>query len=107
MLIDATATRGGGASFYARTTAEFTLHEMAHFLGLFHTTESDFSAHDILADTPECTSSDDANNNNMADVSVCPDGLNLMFWTNDFYQSKDPLTPDQRFVLFDSALATP
>jgi len=46
-------------------------HEIGHYLGLYHTSERDGSAHDPIADTPECADGDGA----------CPDGDNVMFWT--------------------------
>lgn len=107
VLINATATAGSAPDYYARTTAEIAFHEMGHLLGLFHTTEMDFSDHDILDDTPECTKAMDADSNGQADPNECPDGLNMMFWTNDFDSTKQLLTDDQKFVLFYSVLASP
>jgi hypothetical protein len=45
------------------------VHELGHFLGLYHTTENDRRYHDPLDDTPECQPSE----------SVCPDVNNIMF----------------------------
>ncbi len=45
------------------------VHELGHFLGLYHTTEGIRTYHDPLDDTPECQTGD----------SVCPDGHNIMF----------------------------
>ena len=45
------------------------LHELGHFLGLFHTTEANPAIHDPLSDTPTCTSN----------ASTCPDARNIMF----------------------------
>ncbi len=46
------------------------LHEMGHFVGLFHTSELNYSTFDPLTDTPRCTSS-----------LACPDSQNIMFPT--------------------------
>lgn len=105
VIINATVTMDDPA-IHARTTAEFALHEMGHLLGLFHTTEASFD-HDVLTDTPRCTRADDRNSNSRPETFECPDGLNLMFWTNDFDRAKAPLTEDQKFVLFHSPMATP
>ena len=107
VLINATATLGPNFDFYRRTTAEFAFHEMNHLLGLFHTTEVDFSEHDILNDTPECTLASDDNGNSQADAEECPDGLNPMFWENDLSNSKAGLTSDQRHVLRLSPISSP
>ncbi|MBD3646758.1 MAG: cadherin-like domain-containing protein [Pseudomonadales bacterium] len=106
ILINATATHSA-PSIYARTTAEFAFHEMGHFLGLFHTTERTFGFNDIIDDTPNCSETDDTNNNGIANVEECADGLNPMFWDNDFNQAKETLTGDQKHVLFYSPIATP
>lgn len=107
ILINATATLGGTAEFYARTTAEFAFHEMGHLLGLLHTTESNFD-NDIIDDSPACLQSlNDANNNHQADVSECPDGQNPMFWTSDLATQKQPLSAGQKRVIYFSPIARP
>ncbi len=53
------------------TDALTWLHEMGHFVGLQHTTESDGTAFDALGDTPKCP--------NRKQNTVCPDQGNLMF----------------------------
>lgn len=100
VLINATATSGSDVDFYLRTTAEITFHEVAHLLGLYHTSESDGELHDIIDDTPECTGSADLNDPG-SDVNFdeCPDGLNPMFWEQDLANPKDVLTDDQRAVM--------
>ncbi|RMG19540.1 MAG: hypothetical protein D6729_04980 [Deltaproteobacteria bacterium] len=40
---------------YARMTGDDMAHEMGHFQGLYHTTESDGRTQDRLSDTPECS----------------------------------------------------
>ena len=59
-------------------------HELGHFLGLYHTTESEKAPfkNDTLGDTPECPSG--------TAIGDCPDHANLMF---PYYLStSDPLT---------------
>ncbi len=92
-------------SIYARTTAEFAFHEMGHLLGLFHTTERFFGDTDIIEDTPACTPSEDANANGEANTGECPDGLNIMFWTNDLDRQKEVMSPLQRQILYRAPIA--
>ncbi len=99
VLVNGNATSGDNPDFYRRTTAEFAFHEMNHLLGLFHTTESDFTEFDILDDTVECPESSDTDGNGEANADECPDGLNPMFWENDLSNSKTDLTPDQIQVI--------
>jgi hypothetical protein len=110
VLINATASRGDPDALFARNTAEIALHEMGHFLGLYHTTERQFDPHDVIDDTPECTSDLDRTSvgiQGVADVLECPDGQNLMFWNTDFSGNKQPLSADQREVIARSPLALP
>ena len=110
VLINATANLGGAPGTYARNTAEIALHEMGHFLGLYHTTERRFDPHDIIDDTPEYSAAndrDDAGIQEVAEVEECPDGQNLMFWTTDLSGNKEPLSPDQQEVIFRSPMAIP
>lgn len=87
-------------------------HEMAHWLGLFHTTESAGKIFDPLADTPQCDSSHDSNADGIVDSSECAsfDANNLMFWTGT---TNNALTANQAFVLlrnpvvYDQPAATP
>ena len=105
VLINATANfTASNLPFWSRATAEIAFHEMGHYLGLYHTTEQTLNAFDVLADTPECS---DTNSNLVADVDECADGLNPMFWNNDFSKIKTPLTAQQRRVLYYSPIATP
>ena len=49
-------------------------HETGHFLGLYHPTEKDGDVHDIISDTPECSSG--------ATADCAGSGAeNLMWWT--------------------------
>lgn len=110
VLINATASRSDPDAIYARNTAEIALHEMGHFLGLYHTTERQFDQHDVIDDTPECTSASDRSSvgiQGVADILECSDGQNLMFWNTDLSGNKQPLSDDQREVILRSPIARP
>ncbi len=76
-------------------------HEMGHWLGLFHPTESHGSAFDPLPDTPECPVSRDVNVNGLMEPSECVGygADNVMFWTSDPAINNVALTADQQFVM--------
>ncbi len=78
-------------------------HEAAHFLGLFHTTESD-GLHDPISDTLDCPVGNNANGNDRLEFPECSsfDGDNLMFW--DGRSSGIQLTDGQRLVLHRNPL---
>ena len=62
----------------------------------------------MLADTSECLEAvHDDDNNGIADVKECPDGLNIMFWNTDLLATKDPLSDDQKEVIYYSPIAVP
>lgn len=82
----ATAMMVGDAQSFGRTLA----HEIAHYLGLFHTSESDGSVLDDLEDTPECRPDPDRN-----DCKGRGDD-NLMYWAKT---SGTVLSEQQRAVL--------
>jgi hypothetical protein len=110
VLVNATATRSQPDTTYARDTAEIALHEMGHFLGLYHTTERQFNLNDVIPDTPECPASNDRTGTGtagVADIAECPDGQNLMFWNTDFSGNKTPLSAQQREVIYRSPIAIP
>lgn len=104
ILINATITQSEIPAVYARTTAEFAFHEMGHLLGLYHTTERNFSAFDVLDDTPQCV---DLNGDDFAAAAECPDGLNIMFWSNQFDSEKEPMSPAQQHAVIYSPIAVP
>lgn len=85
--------------------AETIAHESGHWLGLFHTTESNGQSFDPLPDTPQCPAATfDLNHDNIVDATECAavDGTNLMFWSS---QSLTPvLTPNQKFVFMNHPL---
>ncbi|MBI5814633.1 MAG: hypothetical protein HZB29_03385 [Nitrospinae bacterium] len=60
-------------------------HELGHFMGLFHTTESDGTWFDPISDTPECPASVyDTDGDGQVSAAECQstDGANLMFWAS-------------------------
>jgi hypothetical protein len=78
------------------------LHELGHFLGLFHTTESSGTVLDPLADTVECTSAQDKDEDRELSTDECWDegADNLMFWTG----SGTLLTKQQIAVMASSVV---
>lgn len=57
------------------------VHEVGHFMGLFHTSEADGSTSEPLTDTPECRSDRDANGDGFLTPDECGDAAsNVMFW---------------------------
>ncbi len=83
---------------------ETIAHEIGHQLGLFHTTESDGSSHDIVSDTAECTVDMDTNRDGQLAAEECPDGQNVMFWTSGSF-SQDFMSPAQSDVIFYSPVS--
>ena len=87
---------------------ETIAHEIGHQLGLFHTSEAEGDAHDVIADTPEC---DAATRDLDGDGQVTPEeclehgGDNVMFWTGDGSQSQTRLSPTQIELLSLSPIA--
>jgi hypothetical protein len=89
----ATDMMDGDATRLGRTLA----HEIAHYLGLFHTSEADGSVFDALDDTPECRSDRDADRNGLSVADCAGAGAdNLMFWA---LSTGTKLTAAQREVL--------
>ena len=108
VLINALAFGDEATEFFIRNTARTSLHEVGHHLGLYHTTEGDFSNHDVLDDTPVCDSSlHDENGNEVANASECPDGDNLMFWRPSFFGNDVTVSVDQRRVIYTSPITKP
>ena len=85
---------------------ETIAHEIGHQLGLFHTTESDGSGHDILDDTAECPAERDTDGDGEVSADECLDAgaANVMFWTSgDLRQTR--LSPTQTEILASSPVA--
>lgn len=60
-------------------------HEIGHYLGLYHPSESDGTMHDPLSDTGECGTQYDTDDDGIVSGPECR-GINteyLMFWTDD------------------------
>ena len=100
VLVNATATREGDRDFHISSTAAILVHEIGHYLGLAHTTEDRFQAHDFINDTPQCIEdSHDTNLDGIANQSECPDGSNIMFWMDEFVFEKTTFSADQQRVM--------
>lgn len=76
-----------------------TAHELGHYLGLFHVSESSGTRFDPLSDTPECPKSRDADGDGKVETSECLDhgSKNLMFWQNS--EGRERLTAEQRRII--------
>ena len=108
VLINALSTHGITDDYFIRNTAQISFHEMGHHLGLYHTTEWDFSNNDVIDDTPDCDEdAHDTNHNGTANLSECPDASNPMFWQVKLSQTSSVLSADQRAVLAASPIAYP
>jgi hypothetical protein len=105
VLISLNAHKVSG-SLDSQLLGETIAHEAGHFLGLFHTTESNGYEHDPLSDTPECSSGD-------LDAEDCigQGAENLMFWSSWSSSSRaggktqEVLSLQQQHVLKASPLA--
>jgi hypothetical protein len=83
----------GNAEMLGRTLA----HEIAHYLGLFHTSEQNGAVYEPLADTPECGLDQDAGEDGLSVADCEGHGAdNLMFWAKT---TGTVLTEQQRGVL--------
>jgi hypothetical protein len=90
-----------GPNKAANRTAETMIHELGHQLGLFHTSESDGSQHDPIADTPECTEDYDGDGYISSYECDGQGGDNLMFWTTN---ASAILTEGQLYVIHRNAM---
>ncbi len=72
-------------------------HEVAHFLGLTHTSEANGARHDRLSDTPECQRTLDRNMDGKLTLDECTavGAENLMFWDS----ARDGLSEQQALIL--------
>ena len=88
-----------GVSLNDQLLGETAGHEMGHFLGLFHTTESNGIDHDPISDTPECS---------FKTANQCGKQYganNLMFWSSWASGNQDNLTEGQVYVLKRALIA--
>lgn len=76
-------------------------HELGHYLGLFHLSEADGSAHDPLRDTAECHGSRDTDRSGTLSGQECgaAAATNLMFWTPAKGFMQDRISDEQRWVI--------
>ncbi len=67
---------------FPRITGLTMAHELAHWMGLFHTSEAFSGFYDALDDTAECDPSKDTNQDGLIDIIECANygGNNIMFW---------------------------
>ncbi len=80
-----------GATVDIDFMASVLAHEVAHQVGLFHSTEAEGLFHDEFDDTAACTTAQDADGDGYVDADECIDhgGRNFMFWTGgDFDQNE-------------------
>jgi len=70
-------------------------HEVGHYLGLYHTSESNGAQHDPLPDTPECTG------------SVCSPEFQKNIMSSGGGASRIDLSVDQSFVMKQHPLCVP
>jgi hypothetical protein len=104
-------TRGSAIVVGADAVSEGELgtllaHEIAHYLGLFHTVEFDGTQVESLADTPVCTPASDDDGDGVLESDECAaqGSANLMFWD----ARGTELTDDQSSILATSfALSSP
>ncbi len=79
--------------------ARLISHEVGHYLGLVHTSESDGESHDPLSDTPECGADQDEDGDKTLSAEECGNlgADNLMFWIDDSRIRN--FTEEQGFVM--------
>jgi hypothetical protein len=77
--------------------AQTIVHEVGHYLGLYHTTESGGSSWDPLPDTPQCTA-------DPTTPSACADGDNFMFWTGGPDDEQSTFSAEQSNVFVSSPI---
>lgn len=78
------------------TMGKTILHELGHFIGLKHTTETNRTTFDDIADTPECP----------VGTNPCPDITNIMFPVSG-YTNTNYFSEGQNRILFSNPLVTP
>lgn len=82
-------------------------HEIGHFSGLFHSTETDGTSFEPLTDTPVCDIGHDDNGDGFVTVDECvdADGNNIMFWGPFFPDSS--FSPSQRDITGSAPMLRP
>jgi hypothetical protein len=82
-------------------------HEIGHFLGLFHTSESDGSSFEPLSDTPSCPASRDVNGDGLLDPFECAGfgAENVMFW--GVLSADASFSSSQQAILRGAAVLSP
>ena len=102
-----------GYTLNSQLLGETAAHEMGHWLGLFHTTESNGTSFDPLSDTAQCSINLDGNGDEKVSPEEC-DGYgadNLMFWTAWSTSSQaagkkqENLSTEQQYILKYSPIA--
>ena len=107
VLINLSAHKTGG-SLNDQLLGETAGHEMGHFLGLFHPSESAGTLFDPIADTPQCPLSQNSNNDSKLTAEECGQQYgadNLMFWDSWENGNQDNLTEGQVYVLKRALIA--
>lgn len=108
VVLSVDAHRAGGV---IQSTAVWTTlaHELAHWLGLRHTSERTGTIHDLIDDTPQCLASRDTNRDGLIAENECLGfgSDNLMFWTYDFSNPHTQVTAGQAFVLSSALTVEP
>ncbi len=112
-VINYLSAHATGSTLNSQVLGETVAHEMGHWLGLFHTTESAGASFDPLSDTAQCPISLDGDNDGKVYAEEC-DGYgadNLMFWTTWSTSSQaagrtqENLSTEQQYILKYSPIA--
>ncbi len=102
-----------GTTLNTQLLGETAAHEMGHWLGLYHTSESTGTSFDPLSDTAECPISRDNDSDGKVYPEEC-DGYgadNVMFWTSWSTSSQaagkkqETISREQKYVLKYSPIA--
>lgn len=107
VVISVDAHRGPTGAIVSSALWFTVSHEVAHWLGVRHTSERSGKTFDHLADTPECSAARDTNMNGLLEPGECAGAGtdNLMFWYYDPHGPPKRLTADQGVVLRSSYVA--